>query len=164
MVCNYYQWVKNLDWVACVVWDRKLDKVQLIKSKYLKGKFLSHVRLFVTPRNVVHGILQARILEWVAFHSPRVSSHPRDQSQVSCIAGGFFTSWATKEAQEYWSLSLLQWIFPTQEDSLLSYQGRPKYLKSAIEKNPTNIQVNLVKALVCTDGRLEKQSKKVYIF
>ena len=47
---------------------------------------------------IVYGILQARILEWVAFPFPRVSSQPRDQTQVSHIAGGFFTSWATKEA------------------------------------------------------------------
>ena len=51
----------------------------------------------------VHGILEARILEWVAFPFSRVSSQPRDQNQVSCIAGRFFTSWATREAQEYWS-------------------------------------------------------------
>ena len=51
----------------------------------------------------VYGILQARILEWVAFPFSRGSSQPRDQTQVSWIAGGFFTSWATREAQEYWS-------------------------------------------------------------
>ena len=39
-----------------------------------------------------HGILQARILEWVAFPFSRGSSQPRDRTQVSCIAGGFFTS------------------------------------------------------------------------
>ena len=56
------------------------------------------------PMNcTVHGILQARILEWVAFPFSRASSRPRDQTQVSPIAGGFFTSWATREAQEYWS-------------------------------------------------------------
>ena len=48
------------------------------------------------------GILQTRILEWVA-HSSRGSSKPRDQTQVSLIAGGFFTLWATREAQEYCS-------------------------------------------------------------
>ena len=42
----------------------------------------------------VHGILQARILEWVAFPFSRVSSQPRDRTQVSRIAGGFFTTWA----------------------------------------------------------------------
>ena len=47
---------------------------------------------------LVQGILQARILEWVAFPFSRVYSQPRDQTQVSHIAGGFFTSWATREA------------------------------------------------------------------
>ena len=46
----------------------------------------------------VQGILQARILEWVAFCFSRGSSQPRDRNQVSCIAGRFFTSWATSEA------------------------------------------------------------------
>ena len=49
-----------------------------------------------------HGILQARILEWVASPFSRGSSQPRDRTQVSCIAGRFFTSWSTREAQEYW--------------------------------------------------------------
>ena len=51
----------------------------------------------------VHGILQVRILEGVAFPFSRGPSQPRDQTQVSHIAGGFFTSRATREAQEYWS-------------------------------------------------------------
>ena len=50
----------------------------------------------------VHGIHQARILEWIAFPFSRGSSQPRDGTQVSCIAGGLFTSWDIKEAQEYW--------------------------------------------------------------
>ena len=40
----------------------------------------------------VHGILQVRILEWVAFPFSSRSSQPRDQTQLSRIAGGFFTS------------------------------------------------------------------------
>ena len=40
----------------------------------------------------VHGILQARILEWLAFPFSRGSSQSRDRTQVSLIAGGFFTS------------------------------------------------------------------------
>ena len=47
----------------------------------------------------VHGILQARILEWVAFPFSRGSSQPKNRTRVSCIAGGFLTSWATREAQ-----------------------------------------------------------------
>ena len=46
----------------------------------------------------VHGILQARILEWVAFPFSRGSSQPRDQTQASRIAGRFFNSWAPREA------------------------------------------------------------------
>ena len=45
----------------------------------------------------VHGILQARILEWVVLPFSRGSSQPRDQIQVSHMADGFFTSWATRE-------------------------------------------------------------------
>ena len=52
----------------------------------------------IPPGSSVHGILQARILEWVAVPFSRGSSQPRDQTGVSCTAGGFFTSWATREA------------------------------------------------------------------
>ena len=44
------------------------------------------------------GILQAKILEWVAVSFSGESSQPRDQTQVSHITGKFFTSWATREA------------------------------------------------------------------
>ena len=44
------------------------------------------------------GVLQARILEWVAMLASMGSSQIRDKTQVSCIAGKFFTSWATREA------------------------------------------------------------------
>ena len=64
---------------------------------YMCAWLLSHVRLFLTPWTVAHqaslsmGILQARILEWVVMSSSRGSSQPRDRTQVSCIAGEFFT-------------------------------------------------------------------------
>ena len=51
------------------------------------------------PGSSVHGILQARILEWVAILFSRGSSWPRHQTWVSCIASRFFTVWAIKEAQ-----------------------------------------------------------------
>ena len=62
----------------------------------------------------VHGILQARILEWVAFPFSRGSSQPRDRTQVSHIAGGFLTSWATREAHALnstWYIADAQWMF-----------------------------------------------------
>ena len=90
------------------------------------------------PHGIVHGILQARILEWVAFPFSRGSSQPRDRTQVSCIAGRFFTSWATGKPKNtgVGSLSILQGIFLTQELNWgllhcrwilyqLSYQGSP---------------------------------------
>ena len=67
-------------------------------------------QFLVTPWTAAHqtplsmGILQARILEWVAVLSSRGSSQPRDQTRVSCvscIAGRFFTHWATWE--DYYS-------------------------------------------------------------
>ena len=43
------------------------------------------------PGSCVHGILQARILEWIVMYSSRGSSQPRDRTWVSHIAGRFFT-------------------------------------------------------------------------
>ena len=59
----------------------------------VKWKSLSHVQLFVTPWTI-----KSRTLEWVAVPFSRVSSQPRDWTQVSHIAGRFFTIWATREA------------------------------------------------------------------
>ena len=59
----------------------------------VKVKFTQLCTTLCDPMDyTVHGILQARIQEWVAFPFSRVSSQSRDQTQVSCIAGGFFTS------------------------------------------------------------------------
>ena len=52
------------------------------------------------PGSSLHGILQARILEWVIIHFSRGSSKPRSRTGVSCKAGGFFTTWATREFGE----------------------------------------------------------------
>ena len=50
------------------------------------------------PGSSIHRVLQARVLEWVAMPFSRGSSSPRDWTWVSCIAGSFFTMWATREA------------------------------------------------------------------
>ena len=57
--------------------------------------------LYSLPGSSLHGILQARILEWVAISFSRESSQPRDQTWVSCIEGRCFTFWATRRP---WSL------------------------------------------------------------
>ena len=69
----------------------------LLKNKKVKVT-QSCLTLCDPMDSVVHGILQARILEWVAFPFSRGSSQPRHQTQVSYIAGRFFTVWATREA------------------------------------------------------------------
>ena len=61
-----------------------------------------------------HGILQDRILEWVAVPFSSGYPQPRDRTQVSLTAGEFFTSLATGKPTEVGGLSLLQQIFPTQ--------------------------------------------------
>ena len=73
-------------------------------SKYMYLGKVAQSCLFVTPwtdcsppGSSVHGFLQARILEWVAIPFSRGSSQPRDWTQVSSIAGGFFTILATRE-------------------------------------------------------------------
>ena len=99
---------------------------------------------YIPPGSSVHGVLHARILEWVAISFSRGSSWPRDWTWVSCMAGRFFTDWVTREAKikvkvtqscptlsdpmdyrvqgvlqarilEWVAFSLLQRIFPTQE-------------------------------------------------
>ena len=59
----------------------------------LKVKVAQSCPVLCDPMDyTVHGILQATVLEWVTFPFSRGSSSPRDQTQVSYIAGGFFTS------------------------------------------------------------------------
>jgi len=68
-------------------------KAIIIQLKKMKVKVAHSCPTFCDSMDyTVHGILQARILEWVAFPFSRRSSQPRDRTQVSLIAGGFFTS------------------------------------------------------------------------
>ena len=77
-------------------------------------KSLSRIQLFKTPLTIqTHGILQNRTLESVAIPLSKGSSQSSDQTQVSHPAGGFFTSWATREAQDFlWNMGIfLTWKF-----------------------------------------------------
>ena len=68
----------------------------------MKVKVAQSCLTLCNPMNhTVHGILQARILEWVAFPFSRGPYQPRDWTQVSHIAGGFFTHWATHRKKPY---------------------------------------------------------------
>ena len=61
------------------------------------------------PDSSANGILQARILEWVAIPFSRGSSWTRDQTHVSCNTGRFFTLWATREAHNLLLAALPRW-------------------------------------------------------
>ena len=89
----------NWWWHQFVAWDYKWKWKVKVKVKAAQ----SCLTLCDPMDCIVHGILQARTLEWVAFPFSRGFSQPRDRTQDSSIAGGFFTSWATREAQEHWS-------------------------------------------------------------
>ena len=74
-----------------------------IERKWKKVKLLSRVWLCEPmdcslPGSSVHGIFQARVLEWVAISFSRGSSQPRDRTWVSHTAGRHLTVWATREA------------------------------------------------------------------
>ena len=71
------------------------------------------------PGSFVHGILQARILEWVAISFSRGSSQPRNWTQVSCIADRCFTDLAMKEAQVVinWTIIVKQYFLSRPSDS-----------------------------------------------
>ena len=80
------------DWAAELNWLKFHSKVKVTQSWPTLCNPMDYT---------VHGILQARVLEWVAFPFSRGSPQSRDQTQVSCIAAGFPTSWATREVQEH---------------------------------------------------------------
>ena len=88
-----------------------LGLIQLLEScRFMRSAVLSCSVMSdsLKPHGLAHkapvstGILQARILGWVAMPSSRGSSQPRDWTQIFRIAGGSFTIWATREIQGYW--------------------------------------------------------------
>ena len=78
------------------------------------------------PGSPVHGVLQAGRLEWVAMPSSRGSSRPGDCAEVSCIAGGFFTVWDTREAHACTWVS--EWSCSVVSDSLRPHGLQPTRL------------------------------------
>ena len=78
----------------CLSQWKRVKLKELVPQSYLT---LCEPTVCSPPGSSVQGILQARILEWVANPFSRRSSRLRDQSQVSLIVGSFFTLWATRE-------------------------------------------------------------------
>ena len=75
---------------------KELDDTEWLSTAYRKWKSQLCPTLCDPMDYTVHWILHARILERVAFPFSRGSSQPRDQTQVSHVAGRFFTDWATR--------------------------------------------------------------------
>ena len=92
------------DWATSLVTYLSESKVSYLEVKWKSEvKFSQSWPTLCDPMDyTVHGILQARILEWVVFPSFRGSSQPRNWTQVSHIAHRFFTSWATRETLILW--------------------------------------------------------------
>ena len=87
----------------CFLFSIQISQI-LLRTIVLKCPDISHLgEVKVAQLSPTLEILQARILECIAFPFFKGSSQPRDRTQVSLIAGRFFISWATREAQEYWN-------------------------------------------------------------
>ena len=96
---GFLHWLFSLPATLCSYLDSFSPSFILFHEKW---KLLSRVQLFATQWTVQgpDWILQARILEWVAFPFSRGSSWTRNRTRVSCIEGRFFTNWAIREAHE----------------------------------------------------------------
>ena len=80
-------------------WSLSLSKQPCVHAHWLQSCLtLCDPMGYNPPDSSVHGILEARILEWVASPSSKRSSQPQDWTYLSCITGKFFTYWATWEA------------------------------------------------------------------
>ena len=106
-------WVLTTADTRSCTWDTKCIKTKYIHTQMSSSKMRkiwvgsalvkvaqSSPTLCDPMDYTVHAILQARILEWVAFPFSRGSSRPRNRTRVSCTAGRFFTNWAIREAQD----------------------------------------------------------------
>ena len=79
------------------------------------------------PGSAVHGIFQARILEWGAISFSRGTSQPRDQTPVSCIADRHFTVWTTRETCPLHQFSSVQFSSVAQLCPTLCGEHLTKY-------------------------------------
>ena len=87
----HFQWLSKHTWGEV----KSLNCVRLFATPWMQTMSLPRT----LPGSSIHGILQARILEWVTISFSRGSSRPRDQTRVSHIGGRRFNLWASREAQ-----------------------------------------------------------------
>ena len=130
--CTWHELLYLLQvWIQPLLLSLQPDARLYMPCVYVRVSLQSWLALcepmdYSRPLFSVHGILQARILDWVAFPFSRRSSQPRDGTQVSCIAGRFFTIWATREAHtcpNYHLTCLLRNLYADQEATVRTGHG-----------------------------------------
>ena len=87
---------KSMEWVAIAF----SIHISIVSSVPQLCPTLCNPMDCILPSSSVHGIFQARVLEWIAISFSRGSSQPRDQTLVSCIANRFFITWAIGKSCE----------------------------------------------------------------
>ena len=111
------------------------------------------------PGSSVHGILQARILKWVVIPFSRRSSQPRDRTQISNIAGGFFTIWAISVCSLsnviLLSVNNISWMYSLQPVYLFLQSPRltKPWLSNEGSSFPDSFCSNLILFQVCVSMR-----------
>ena len=109
--------------------------------------------ILVAPRTIVHGILLSRILEWVAIPFSRGISWPRNQTRVSCIADGFFTSWAIRKALAHSKCAVITYWISKLSGSKILKSNNPGWAWSCLnskncdELEPPNTLVHQTKMM-----------------
>ena len=121
---GYIVFKLNSNWVEVISLTTLLYHIFILSLK-IKQVCAESLQLCLTlcnpidcspPVYSVHGILQARILEWVAIPFSMGTSQPRDETLVSCIAGRLFTIWATRDA--HFNLKT--------EEKIIKFEGKSK--------------------------------------
>ena len=100
-MCAPGGWLQNPDNIISLTVSRLICQGAVARRKWKWSRSVMSDSLppHSPPGSCIHGIFQARVLEWVAISFSRGSSRLRDQTQGSSIAGRHFTVWATREAQ-----------------------------------------------------------------
>ena len=108
------------------------------------------------PGSSVHGILQARILEWVPIPFSRRSFWPRDWTKVACTAGRFFTVWVARQA-----LLHFIWLQSSKGKELfydMKIKGNSKFsvYKCLLKHNHAHLFPYCLQFLLCYNCRAEE--------
>ena len=121
------------------------------------------------PDSSVHRVVQGRILEWFVIPFSRGSSWPRDWTWVSCIAGRFFTIWATRETLPIHSSNLAgssnPWYLPKGVENLRVHKNLHSDVTAALFITAKNLEANKMssvgKWIIC--GPFKQTKKKCAI-